>query len=113
MDINNYVIETINKKHSREDLNLVLMSDNYSFKELEHAFSSLMRSRRMTSNKEKAFCFIELYITFRRKSQYPTYPDPKSGCIPTKIKSIQEFIEHNQHSIFGFITELNELLQNM
>ena len=110
MNIAEYVAETINRKnHTRSDLVLFLHHNDSTLKDLEHAFAHVFRTRRVNSTEQQAFCFIELHRAFRLKSQVPTYPDPKNGMIPKKIQDIDEFIEYNENSIYGFIPALKEL----
>jgi hypothetical protein len=108
-----FVVEIIqNKKHSREELENFIKSNDPKFKDLDDTFDFVLRSKRMTSDKEKAYCFVILYNAIRAKSQVPTFSDPKTGCVPKKINSIQEFIDYNKNSIFGFIDELDLLVNS-
>ena len=97
-----------NKKYSKEYLEEYISKNDPKFNDLENTFDFIIRSKKMTSNVEKAYCFIILYNAIRKKSQIPTFPDPKNGCVAKKINSIQEFIEYNQKSIFTFIDELEK-----
>jgi len=101
-----------NKKHSSEVLEEYIAKNDPKFKDLELAFDYIIRSKKMTSDKEKAYCFVIIYNAIRAKSQVPTYPDPKTGCTPKKINDIDEFVEYNKDSIFTFICELDKLIHS-
>lgn len=109
MNIIQFVNETLSKKHTLAELREFIAFNDIPLKELEVAFSNVVRCRKMTSTVQQAFCFWELCLLFRIKSQVPTYPDPKTGNVPKKIHDIGEFIEYNRNSVFGFITELEKL----
>lgn len=110
-DLFNLVADIIQtKRHSREILEAFIKKNDPKFNDLDNAFDFVMRSKKMTSDKEKAYCFVVLYDAIRAKSQVPTYSDPKNGCIPKKINNLQEFIDYNRNSIFGFIGELDNLI---
>lgn len=98
------------KRHSREYLENYINTYDPKFKELEIALDYIIRSKKMISNHEKAYCFLVIYNAIRNKSQIPTFPDPKTGCNPKKINSVAEFVEYNKDSIFGFIGELEILI---
>lgn len=99
------------RRHDMEYLENYIKTNDPKFKELDIAFDYVIRSKKMTSNKEKAFCFLVLHNAIRNKSQVPVYPDPKVGCAPKKINDLSEFIEYNRNSVFDFIGEL-EILVN-
>lgn len=110
-DLFNLVVDIVQtKRHSRDDLVSFIKRNDPKFNDLDNTFDFVIRSKKMTSDKEKAYCFVVLYNAIRAKSQVPTYPDPKNGCIPKKINNIQEFVDYNRNSVFGFIDELDNLI---
>lgn len=98
------------KKFSVTYLSNFINSTNPTFRELENSLDYVIRSKKMTSNAEKAYCFYMIYYAIREKSQVPTYPDSKNGCQPKKINNLREFVEYNRNSVFEFIPELEKML---
>jgi hypothetical protein len=105
-----YVINVINKKkNSKEELEEYIKTNTYSFKELEQAFEHIMLTKKVTSTEEQSFCFLTLYKCFKDKNQLPKYIDCKNGMAVKKITNIQDFITHNENSVYGFVPTLKEV----
>jgi hypothetical protein len=100
------IVSDIMKLHFDE-----LISGTFEVDDPNRALDYVLRSRRVTRDKEKAICFYYVFKKLRSMGAVPSYPDPKSGCTPKKIHSLEDFIEYNRNSIFSFISCLEELVK--
>lgn len=107
MEIVVFVNDFIDRKFGSSIEKIQERCETASLNELQSAFDFVFRSKKETSDLEKAKCFEVLYAAIRKKSQYPTYRDFKDGGNPKKINDLTKFLEYNRDSIYRFVQLIN------
>jgi len=113
MTLFQFVQHTIqSKKNTREDLKKFLSSHEINFNDLENAFDHIFRTKKVTSDYQRAFCFLELFNLYSTTKVVPKFTDPKKGNQRMKISNIDQFVSENKNSIFSFVSELETIYNN-
>ena len=103
MELVGFVNDFIERKNGSSIEKIQENCETATLNELQSAFDFIFRSKKETSDLEKAKCFEVLYAAIRKKSQYPTYRDFKDGGNPKKINDLNKFLEYNRESIYRFV----------
>ena len=107
MEILDAVKGLINKRYDEDSffkINLAAITRE----EAQKCVDYIIRSKKETSDREKAVAFLRIYLQAESNNWNLKYPDPKNGCQPTTIYLIKFATDI---SIFRFSPLILEIIK--